>query len=426
MDNIFSIFGRLRREAGVPASTSDGATTTGADWQARITDVAGRKSLLVPAWHRGVALIMQTMGQMLVQYQRLSRGGGNFIEDRYGSGAYLNYLLQVRPNPLMGAATMLEQIEFRKIFSGNAYVYIVRADIGQPAALYLASSGSYDVLSDTYTLTYTRRGGVATVQAASEDVLHLRNVYTSDDYLTGIPTLRYASRALNIAATADDQSLRDMAKGGRHKLLVQEQAPQAGSMGLLSAGRAKQSELKKITEKLGEDWASKDAVFLNNIADAKIISQTAAELKTLETRGYGVADIARILGVPRTMLMDDSSSSYKTPEAATQEFLLRTISPRIRAMEDELNAKLLAPQEFGKRRFHVCDKALRRLDPTAQAALDKAHLETGAMSVNEIRNQYDMPAVADGDQLYLSTNLAALGSEKLSMPAGTDKEGGTE
>jgi hypothetical protein len=46
--------------------------------------------------------------------------------------------------------------------------------------------------------------------------------------------------------------------------------------------------------------------------------------------------------------------------------------------------------------------------------------------VNEIRQQYDRPAVEGGDIIYVSTNLAELGSPKLSgvveggRPAGTE------
>lgn len=86
--------------------------------------VGGRNSLLIPAWYRGVSLRMQTMGQMVVQYQRKNKAGGNFVEDDYGQNGRLNYLLQVRPNALMTASQLMEQIEFRKIFYGNAYVYL--------------------------------------------------------------------------------------------------------------------------------------------------------------------------------------------------------------------------------------------------------------------------------------------------------------
>lgn len=443
MDNFFTSLGRRFRQDRETAPSASGAPSasvkeSGGNWTEYVAPVSGRNSLLVPAWYRGVSLIMQTMGQMVVQYQRRSKTGGNYQEDLFGPHGQLNYLLQVRPNPLMTASQMMEQIEFRKLYRGNAYVYIERGWTGDVEALWLCSSGSYDFLTDSYALTYIRpRGSITLVDVPSEDVLHFRNVFLRDDMLSGLPAVNYALRALQISATADLQSLHDMAKGGKQKLLVTEKTPETGSVGMLSGGRLDQTEMKSLADRLGEDWMSKDAVFVDNLADAKVISQTAAELQVLETRGFQIADIARVLGVPKVMMMDDSNSSYKSPEAATQEFLLRTIQPRIREMEDEMNSKLVGPADFGKRRIHICEKALRRLNPAAQANLDKTHLETGAYTPNEIRAQYDLPAVEGGDTNYVSTNLAELGSEKLRKPAspsgathgqpggeGNNKEGG--
>lgn len=423
MDNTFSLFRRLvrRREnvPGVPSSTKEKPDVgTAADWHSNIQPVYGRNSLLVPAWYRGVEVIMHTMGQMVVQYQRLNKVGGNFVESRYGTDRLLNYLLQVRPNDQMSASTMLEQIEFRKIYYGNAYVYVDRDFSGTIQGFYLCQSGSYNQMADIYTITFLRRGQLVSLTAPATDVLHFRNTYLTDDFMSGIPTLVYAVQTLRIAATADYQTLEDMAKGGRHKIIVQEKPAQQGAWGLVGGGQASKDQMKKITAELGSDLLSQDAVFLNNIAETKIISQTAQELRTLENRNFQVIDIARILGVPKIMMMDDSGSSYKSPEAATQEFLLRTISPRVREYEDELNAKLLTVDDFGSRRIHVCEQALRRLDPSGQATLDKSRLETGVMSPNELRAQYDLGTIEGGDAHYLSTNLAEVGSEKLRAAGG--------
>ena len=73
------------------------------------------------------------------------------------------------------------------------------------------------------------------------------------------------------------------------------------------------------------------------------------------------------------------------------------------------------------RRIHVCESALRRLDPKGQAEIDKLHLEAG-WSVNELRKQYDLPSIADGDAHYVSTNLAEVGSEKLRSNTGAAAE----
>jgi HK97 family phage portal protein len=419
MDNFFKLFSRREVQApGVPKTTDPVDETNqppkGGNWEANVVRPIGKSSLLVPAWYRGVSLIMQTMGQMVTQYQRINGAGGNFIEDRYGKNGELNYLLQVRPNPMMTASQMQEQIEYRKIYYGNAYVYIDRGLDGYPRNLWLCTGGGYNPINDTYTLVYNSdRGPRIRIETTSRNVLHFKNVFMTDDYYMGIPTLEFAYKALSIAATADEQALQDVAKGGKHKVLIQEQkSPTLGTR-----GRANQTELRKMKEQFARDWMSNDVALLDNVADAKIISQTSQQLQLLEQRDFQVSDLARILGIPRIMMMEEAGSSYKMPEHATQEFMLRTIQPRIREWEDEFNSKMLTAADFGKRRIHVCELPLRRLDAKGQAEIDKLHLDTG-WSVNELRNQYDLPSIPEGDAHYVNTNLAEVGSEKLRSNGG--------
>ena len=424
MDNFFKEFFRAREAAptpltpGVPSTTDPNDPSNqppkGGNWEANVVRPVGRSSLLVPAWYRGVSLIMQTMGQMVTQYQRRNQQGGNFVEDLYGKNGDLNYLLQVRPNPMMTASQLQEQIEYRKIYYGNAYVYIDRGMDGYPRYLWLCTGGGYNPLDDTYTLVYNSdRGPRMKIQTSSRNVLHFKNVFMTEDYYMGIPTLDFAFKALSIAATADEQALQDVAKGGRHKVLIQEQQqPNVGTR-----GRANQKELRAMRDQFAKDWAANDVSVLDNVATPTIISQTAQQLQLLENRSFQVSDLARILGIPRIMMMEDSGSSYKMPEHATQEFMLRTIQPRIREWEDEFNSKLLEAGDFGKRRIHVCELPLRRLDAKGQAEIDKLHLEAG-WSPNELRSQYDLPNIPEGDAHYVSTNLAEVGSEKLRTNGG--------
>lgn len=419
------------QQTGVPVTTDPNDPSNqpakSADWESKVVNPYGRRSLLVPAWFRGVSLIMQTMGQMVTQYQRLDTEGGNFTEDRGyldrrrtipTDGNRLNYLLQVRPNPLMTASQMQEQIEYRKIYSGNAYVFIERGEYGQPIALWLCTGGGYNPLTNRYSLVYnSTRGPRMKVEADAKDVMHFKNVFLTDDYYMGIPTLDYAFKALQIAGTADEQALQDVAKGGRHKILLQEQQPPNGGG---TRGRANPSELRKTAKRFGEDWAAGDVVILDNVMNPQIISQTSQQLQLLEQRSFQVSDLARILGVPRIMMMEDAGSSYKMPEHATQEFLLRTVQPRIREWEDEMNAKLLTADDFGKRRIHVCELPLRRLDAKGQAEIDKIHLETG-WTTNQILAQYDLPNVENGDEPMASANLMTL---KALMAKGAEAQTG--
>ena len=411
-----------KREAtGVPATTdpkapSNQPAASGGDWEANVVRPVGRKSLLVPAWCRGVSLIMQTMGQMKVQYQRKNVDGGNYIEDRYGAGRKLNYLLQIRPNPIMTASEMQEQIEFRKIYYGNAFVYIERDSFGDPRYLWLCTYGGYNPVMDTYSICYNGEYGPEMMaEVPARDVLHFKNVFLTDDMYLGIPMVWAAMNALSIAATCGEQALQDMAKGGKMKLIIGEE--KTGSQGLLNGGLYKKEEMTKYARELQDALYHNDVVSIHGLDKVQVISQTSQQLQLLESRGFEVAEIARILGIPRIMMMEEQGSNYKMPEHATQEFLLRTIQPRIRKHEDELNSKLLSPDDFGKRRIHVCELALRRLDAKGQAEIDKLHLESG-WSVNELRSQYDLPSIEEGDAHYVSTNLAEVGSEKLRSNGG--------
>ena len=417
MDNFFAHM--FRRDTPVPDSLTPEKTADqppqarSGNYGKRIVSVRGQKAALsIAAFHRALEIRATTMGQLIMEYQRRSAVGGNFVPFLHGPAAKLNWLLQVRPNPLMSATVLMQQAEIERVMRGNAYIYIERdPSTGEVKQLWLAQSGGYDHATDTYALSYNVPGGVANVTAApASDVIHIPNTFRLPGGLQGIPTLVYAERTLSIAATNDVETLNNASKGGKMKILLQEDKEKGFGVG----GRAKASEIRKAARTLQDDLdQGDDVISVNNVLQASVISQNAEQMQLIEQRGFSVAEIARLMGVPKPLLMDDSNSSYKTPEAALQSFMTYTIQPAIGLWEDELNAKLLNEYDFGRRRIHLCERNLRRLDPTAQANLDKLHLETGVCSVNELRAAHDMPTIEGGDAHYVSTNLAEVGSEKL-------------
>ena len=420
----------IQREiGGIPASTTDdkvqpASGVRGASYGNR-TVYAGspETSLSVSAWHRGLTLIGDTMGMMPVAYQRKSKQGGNFVDFNYGVGGSLNYLLQVRPNPLMTAFELSKQAAIQRIQSGNAFIYIERDCQGDVVAFWLATTGAYLEPTNQFLLTYTGIGGPKTVTADASDVIHLPNTFRRPGSILGLPTLLHARDALSLAATSNALTLENAAKGGRMKIIVREETAKASTFGTLAGGRYNPKELERKTAELAETLYGNDVLLLTNALDVVNISQNAQQQELLESRKFNTAEIGRFLGVPKILLMDDSGSSYKSPEAATQEFYMRCISPQAEQKEQEYGGKLLDPQDFGRRRFHVCEQPLFRLDPKGQAEIDGLRLNSGTATVNELRAKYDLPEVEGGDTVYISTNLAELGSEKL-RGAAPKQEGG--
>lgn len=366
----------------------------------------GDAGLSVAAYYRALTLRANTMSQLLLKYQRFNSKGRNYEEDTRPRGSRLNWLLQVRPNPSMSWPLLMRMAEIKRITEGNAYIYIERMG-AEVEALWLCQGASYDQTSDTYMVTYGPDS--TTCSADAHDVIHLRNDYTDHTGMTGIPTLQYMQRTLSIAATNDRLVLENAAKGGKLKLILQEE--KSSGFGI---GKANKAELEKIAAKLQQDIYNKDVSVINNIANVTPISQNMQQQEIQVARQFSVREIARYMGVPSIMLMDDTNSSYKSPEAATLEFLSRTIAPLIREFEAEANSKLLDFSDYGVHRLHLCEEPLYRLDPKTRSEVDKNNYLVGVKTTNELRAEHDMPAVKDGDKVYISTNLAELGSKKLS------------
>jgi HK97 family phage portal protein len=361
-----------------------------------------------------VELRAKTEAQFAIQYQRKNKEGGNFMPDMWGPGKVINYLLQVQPNPISTAASLIEQVVIRRLLLGNSFVYIERNEWGDPTNLWLANCGGYDEITGVYNLTYLGENGERfEVNVPRRDVLHFANTFRRQNGFWGISTIKYAYDTLSLIKTESNQSLETAAKGGRVKLIIGEQPPASG-YSPISQGLFDPKQMKQYAQEVNEEIYKQDVVSLRGLDKVQNISMSAQDMQLMEHMNMGLDDVARFFGTPRPLLMLDTNSHYTTYTNATLEYLQRTVQPDITEMEQEFNRKLLTREDFGSRRIHMCEQPLLRLDKEAQAKVDKMQLETGAATVNEIRQQYDRPAVEGGDTIYVSTNLAELGSPKLS------------
>ena len=424
MDNFFiKMF--QRREAtpapiggGVPATTDPNAASnqpsenTGS-YEEKIVRVSNpNTSLTISAVYRAIELKAKTIGQMEMQYQRKDSEKGNFVQSMWGDGRILNWLMQKQANPIMTGSELFQQMSICRELYGNAFVYIERDYQGTPKNLWLAMCGGYDPVNGTYTITYnTDRGMRSRFEAPAEDIIHWRNTYRHPNGYMGIPTHLYAIQTLSLIATEKQQAMETAAKGGRMKLLIGEDTSK--QVAPISGGLFDPKEMQKYADEINDRIYSKDVTALRALDKVTNISLSAQDQQLIEQLSLGLDDVARYYATPRPLLMLDTNSHYNDYTNATMEYLQRTIAPLARELEDLFDAKFLNYLDFGKRRFHMCELPLLRMDLEKQAKVDQLRLQMG-WTVNEIRNQYDMPAIEKGDIPYVSTNLAELGSEKLS------------
>ena len=376
-------------------------------------------ALTVSAVHRAIELRAKTLAQMPVQLRRKDFDKGNFTQWLTGVGKKTNYLLQVRPNPIMTANDMWLQVHINRLQNGNGFIYIERDVFGNPEALWLAICGGYDMINGTYNLTYLSEFGIVNkVKVPKRDVLHFRNTYRYQNGFWGIPTLQYAADTLSLIKTEKAQALDNAAKGGRVKLFIGEEKPAAGA-GTVAYGMFNKEEGKKYARELQDEmYQGNDVVAIRGLDKVHNISMSGAEMQLVEQLNLSYDDVARFYGVPRPLLMLDTNSHYNDYTNATMEFLSRTIAPDALEEEKEISCKLIDPAYFGMRDIHVCEIPLLRMDPERQAKVDQLNLQTGVKTINELRADHDMPAIPDGDKALVSTNLAEVGSPKLRESGG--------
>ena len=415
MDNIFAnLFRYKTREAtptpGVPTSTTDeGSKVSGGSFESRIVYARSPEvALTVSAVYRATELRAKTIGQMPIQYRRKDTEKGNFTPWMQGLGKRMNYLLQEEPNPLMSASSLWEQVTIQRLQRGNGFVYIERDVFGDPVHLWYAICGGYNMVNDTYLITYmSDRGIVERIQVPRSDVLHFPNTFRYYDGFWGIPTIQFAAETLSLIKTQKNQSLETAAKGGRVKLIIGEQPPASG-YSPISNGYFDPKEMKQYAKEVNEEIYEQDVVALRGLDKVQNISMSAQDMQLLEQLNLGLDDVARFWATPRPLLMLDTNSHYNDYQNATMEYLSRTIGPDANDMQKEIARKLLGVKFYGMRDIHMCEDPLMAMDPERRAKVVAEKLAAGLCTVNEGRKEFDMPAVEDGDVPMASANLMTL------------------
>ena len=424
MDNFFRNWVKRREiggistvKGGVPETTDPNAASNqpsvrGGSYEERIVYARNpMTALTISAVYRALEMRADTFALMPVQYQKKG-DGGNYTPWMYGLGKRMNYLMQEEPNPIMTASDLWKQVVINRQQLGNGFVYVERDVFGDPVHLWLAICGGYNIETGIYSLLYLSDRGVQPVEADRRDVLHFPNTFRYQNGFWGIPTLQFACETLSLIKTQKNQALENAAKGGRVKLLIGEERPTQAA-GTLACGMFSKEAGQKYAREINDAIYNQDVVSLRGLEKVQSISMNAQEMQMIEQINLGLDDVARFWGTPRPLLMLDTNSHYNDYQNATMEYLQRTIAPEKTEMEKEIFRKLIGMDYYGNRRIHICEKPLLSMDPERQANVDQLHLQMG-WTVNEIRADHDLPAVEKGNIVYVSTNLAELGSKKLS------------
>lgn len=237
--------------------------------------------------------------------------------------------------------------------SGNAYAEIERASNGQPIGLHLLNWRSVRVLvNDDGELVYevyrTKDKGKTILPAS--DVLHVTG--QSWDGLVGLSPIMANRESLGLGIAADRHAASVFGNG-------------AIPRGFLKVKGTPNQDTK---EAIRENWdiahgglknANKIGFLTDNI-DFISTNMTPEDCQLLETRAFGIEEVARIWGVPPNLLFS-GKQSYNANEEANVQFYELGLLPTLDNLESEIDIKLLTARErfAGYSVNHKVDALLR-------------------------------------------------------------------
>lgn len=359
------------------------------------------ESLSVATVYRCVQLLSDSVACLTLEFLRWK--GGRFQVDE---GSALHYLLTVQPQPEMSIFDFWSFAVKQMLVQGNAYIY-PRYINGELTDLVLCSNDtvSHDTLNELYTISDPYNGVYGTFKES--EIIHL--YLHSSDGKTGESVLTHARHTAGIAMAGDNETANRFTNGGNVRGIISNDKTAVGF------GEYQDEELEKTAVDVDSRFSSGEhIVSLPGQVDFKQISLSSTDMQFLETRKFTVREICRFFGVNPSYVFDDGSTNYKSAEMANVMFLSQSLNPILKRIEAEFNRKLISRSQFTKRRFCFDRRGIYSLDLLSLADYQAKTIQSGIYTINDWRRIENLPEVEGGDTVYVSTNLAQLGSSKLS------------
>lgn len=319
----------------------------------------------------------------------------------------LYYLLHDSPNDEMTAYSFKENIMLHLLTNGNSYSQILYKG-GKVAGLYPLQSDRMTVKrQDNGELIYSYRPTTgenehmkspAEIVFRRKDMLHIPAM--GIDGLNGYSPIAMARNAIGVAIACEEFGAKFFQNGAR------------------PSGILKVPHVLKDPQKLSESWqtayggdnSGKTAVLEEGV-EYQQLSVNQNDAQFLETRKFQIAEIARIFRVPLHMLNELDRATFSNITQQSLEFITYTLTPYLVRLEQSFNKTLFSETERGQYFVKFSVEGFLRGDYETRMRGYSQALQSGILSVNEVRGLEDLNALTTkegGDYHLVNGNMAKL------------------
>lgn len=298
-------------------------------------------------------------------------------------------LIYSEPNEFMTSFAFRQAMMDIALRWGNAFARIERDGMARPVRLRIFEAGTVSLqLFEGALYAVTPEGTIPYY-----DIFHLRGLGVG---IEGNSPIRQAATNMGISLSSQAYGKAFFDNGANVGTVLEH----PGRLG----DTAYNNLQKSFTEKHAGVANAHKPMILEEGMKLQRMGIPPNEAQFLETRKFGVADIARIYGVPLYKLAELDGSIKANVEQQSIEFVTDALLPWLVRWEQEANRKLFRESEKGKyyTKFNV--NGLLRGDSTARATFYKEMFSIGVFSQNDIRELEEQNPIEGGDRYYVQGN----------------------
>lgn len=364
--------------------------------------ISEEESLESTAVWSAVTILSQTIAALsLILYKRLDKGKKR--ADKALSDLY--HLMHTQPNPEMtsmifretgmGQLLLYGNWYSEKQFDGNMNVTSLWPLLSRDMEPRRLENGK---LIYRYKLPNTGRE----VLFPRERILHIPAF--SSNGLIGHSPVKKGKEAIALNLALEEYGARFFAAGGAPPVVIEYP---------MSLG-------KEAKDRIKESWQDKHGG-LENAHRVAILEEgmkiheygiDPEKAQAIETRKFGVNEVARIFNVPPHFLKDLERATYSNVEEQSRNFVSYTLQPWLVKLEQCYTTQLLTKKQWQNQGYffeHLVDTLLRA-DTEKRWEAHKNGFMTGSLSPNDIlemenRNPSDNPMA---DERFVPMNMIPL------------------
>ncbi len=331
-----------------------------------------------------VKVISESIAQLpWIVYDRVD----DRVDEAVNSGLY--DVLHNAPNPLQTPFEFKEMIGVDLCYRGNSYNRIINGRRGYVDQLirlhpdHVEVHKAYD--ADGLSLIYEFTNEDGQVERFTQDeIFHVRGY--SDDGYVGVSPIEHFKNAVGIAVAAEQHQGVFYRNGARPLGVLQHPKPLTDAV----AKRLRHSW--NNVHRGAPNWAK--IAILEDGMEYKDVGISAVDAQTIETRQFQIEEIARIYRVPLHMIGDLRRSTNNNIEQQSLDFVIHTLGPWMRRIEDAANRDLVVKKKTQFTKFRP--EALLRGDINTRYKAYSIGLQFGFLNQDEVRAKEDMNPVPNG------------------------------